>query len=614
MIRRFVAPVFALTATLLPAAPVVPLVNLVDDQTLFAISVTDAPALVRGWESSPLATTWNDPEFVKFLAPLRKEMHVEEWDADTRAATGLSVRELLALAEGEALFAVPNFDFTKFDSARGPAFVVAIEVGGQAEKIEKILADSAEKQALKQETETFAGVEVTLRPVPKLASETADEDADDSADTEADEPAVPAAERTVSWAILDGIWLISSDKERVFAAIDAIKQGGVDAALGKSERFLRTRQRIGEAQSLAYVNTPAIYPIVRDAVRVAKAKAAGAANSPGLDSEVVFNALGMDAFGECYLSLLVDEKETRMDFGFVFSEERGLLKLAAYQPGPVAQPDWIPAKWASVSTARFSMLKAYEGIEELIAGISPMFSALLDGQIRNFNKQLHIDIKRDFVGSFGEDLVSAYAIPPGLEPGVVPAWSEMDQFVSLSLANEPAFIKTMDAVMKNLGPAAEKMFIKRDYLGHSIYTFNKPVAPGAKPGRGFSYAVANGTFLVGIGSPATVENALQGMAAREGLFWKRDDVKTALADLPADAVAFQLQDLRVMIASLIETAVQMQGLVEASNADDDKTRFVDVSARPDAEAIARHWSLSSGYATRTAEGIFSTTRLAHPNK
>jgi hypothetical protein len=613
MIRRLALPLLVFTATLLPAAPAVPLVNLVDDQTLFALSITDAPALVRGWESSPLITTWNDPQFVKFLAPLRKELHVEEWDADTRAATGLSVRELLALAEGEVLFAVPNYDFTKFDSKRAPAFVVAIEVGGQGEKIEKILTDSAEKESLKQEVETFAGVNVTIRPLPK--TETADEEEDDSDDAAETEAAAKAAvERTISWAIVDGVWLISSDKERVFAAIDAVKQGGVDAALGKNERFLRTRERVGKAQSLIYVNTPAIYPLVRDAVRVAKTKSAGALNSLGLDTEVVFNALGMDAVGEGYMSLLIDEKETRIDMGLVYSDERGLLKLVAYQPGPAVQPDWIPGKWASVSTARFSMLKAYEGLEELLVAVSPMLSALADGKIRSINKQLNVDLKRDFIGSFGDDLISAYAIPPGFDPGVVPQLSEMDQFVSLSLANEPAFIKAMDALMKNLGPAAEKLFIKRDYLGHTIYTFNAPTPPGAKPPRGFSYAIANGTLMLGIGSAATVENALQGMASGEGLFWKRDEVKAALADLPADAVAFQIQDLRVMIASLIETAVQAQELINASNSEEGKTIFVDVSTRPDADAIARHWSFSSGHATRTPDGIFSTTRLAHPQK
>ncbi|MDF3057358.1 MAG: hypothetical protein K0R17_1573 [Rariglobus sp.] len=607
MIRRLLAPVFVFTATLLPAAPAVPLVNLVDDQTIFALSVTDAPALLRGWDAGPLATTWNDPQVVKFLAPLREEMKVADWDADTREATGLSIRELLGLAEGEVLLAVPAFDFAKLDSDAPPPFLMALEVGGQAEKIEKMLVDSAAKKSLKEETETFSGVKVTIRPV------TSKDEADEEPAPADGEAAKAAAPSTVSWAIVEGILLISAEKERVFSAIDAVKQGGLGAALGKSERFLRTRERVGVTQSLVYLNFPAIYPALRDAVILAKAKAAG--NPLGLDPETVFGALGLDALGECYLALRISDTETRMDGGLLYAEERGLLKLIAYQPGPAVQPDWIPAKWPSVSTARFSLSKAYEGLEELLEAISPMMSGMAQGQIRAFNKKLRIDLKRDLIGSVGDDFVSAYAVPPGLEPGAVPAWTEMDQLFAFSLVNEESFTKSIDALKSLAGPAAEQMFTKRDYLGNALYTLNLPPAePGAKPARGFSYAIANGTFLLGIGSPATVENALQGMASSQGLFWKRDDVKAALADLPSNAAGLQVQDLRVMIASIIETAVQMQELANAQKSDDEKKNYVDVSARPDAEVIARHWGMSGGYVTRTPEGLFSTTRLAHPKK
>jgi len=599
MIRSLVVSVFVFATGLLPAA--VPLVNLVDERTLFAVSVTDTPALLAGWDRTPLATTWNDPQFVKFLAPMRAELKVDEWDAETKAATGLTVRELLALAEGEALFALPSFDFTTFEGENPPPFLIALQVGKQAGKIEKLLADSAAKESIKEETETFSGVPVKIRP---LSSE----------DKNTDETETP---RSVAWAIVDGVWLLSLDKERVFAAIDAVKQGGVDAALGKSERFLRTRERVGAAQALVYLNLPAIYPGLRDLVSAtkAKAKSAGKTNPLAPDPEVMFNALGLDAFGEAYLSLLIDENETRIDAGLAYAEERGLLKLIAYQPGPVAKPDWIPAKWPSVSSMRFSVPKLYAGLEELLQEISPLLSVVAQGRINEFNKKVGIDIKRDLIGSLGDEILSARAIPPGVEPGQAPAWQEMDQLIAVSLSNEPAFIKSVEALKQLAGPAAEQMFSRRDYLGHTIYTFNQKTAPDAPPPRGVTYAIANRTLLLGIGSPATVENALQGMAAAEGLFWKRDDVKAVLAEVPADAVIVQVQDLRVMAASFVEMAVQLQTAQSASDEGGvSGKKFVDVTARPDAEAIARHWGLTAGYAVRTPEGIFSVSRFTHPKK
>lgn len=600
MIRRSLAVLAVLgAASLLRAAPSVPLVNLVDDQTLFAISVTDAPALLRGWDAGPVAATWSDPEFVKFLAPMRAQLHVDEWDAEAKAATGLTVRELFALAEGEALVAVPAFNVATIDAKTLPPFLVAIEVGGQGAKIEKILADSAAKESIKEETELFAGVTVHLRPVAQSGDK-------DDPDAEA------ALSPKMAWALVDGIWLISPAKERVFAAIDAVKQGGVAAALGKSERFVRTRQRVEGAQSLVYVNFPAIYPLVRDAIAAAKAKSAQKPNLMGLDAESVFNAFGLDKLGEFYAAMQIDDKRSRFDFGLVYTEDCALLKLIAYQPGPAPRPDWVPSKWPSVATARFSAPKAYAGLEELVEAISPMLAGMAQGQIRSFNKKLGVDLVRDLIGSMGDDLVSIYAIPPGYDAGGVPPWTEMDQLVAISLTNEPAFTKSIEALKRLAGPSADQMFIQRDYLGHTLYTLNRPSAPGAKPARGFSYAIANGTLLLGVGSPATVESALQGMASKENPFWERADVKVALAALPAEASAVQVQDLSIMIAALIETVVRTEEAGGANKSEDGKPRMLDTSARPDAAAIARHWGLSTGFATRTSEGLFSTTYLSHP--
>ena len=615
-LRRYVViPVFLTLATWLPASPKLPLANLVDDQTLLALAVSDAPALLRGWDASPLAATWSDPQVVKVLAPLREQMQVDQWDADTQAATGLSVRELLGLVEGEVLFTLPSFDFSQANSKSLPPFLLALEVGASGHKLEKILADAAEKHALKEETETFAGVLVHVRPLS--APREADADADAAGAT----PAETRAPRTFAWALVEGVWLISTTKERVFTAIDAVHQGGLSASLGASERFQRTRQRVGPAQALAYLNLPAIYPLIQEAVVASKAKSAGKPNALGLDPEAVLKALGLDVLGEAYAALTLEPTQARLDTGLAYTEERGLVRLIAYQPGPTSQPDWVPAKWPNVSTARFSVPKAYAGLEALVNAVSPMLFGMAQGQLRSFDKKLGVDLRRDLIGSLGDDVVTAYALPPGQDPGTVPAWTQMDQLIAVSLVNEEAFLRSVNALKGLAGPAAEQLFTQREYLGNTLYTFNQPPAPGVGGGgggtsgaaRGFSYAIAQKTLLVGIGSPATVESALQGMASGTGGFWQRADVKAALADLPSDAVSLQVQDLRVLVASLVESVVAYQtALNGGEKSADAKPAYVDVDARPAADLWARHWGLSAGYVTRTPEGVFSTNRLVYP--
>ncbi len=603
-------PVFLAAAAWLPAAPKVPLANLVDDQTLVALCVTDAPGLLRGWDASPLAATWSDPQIVKFLAPLREQMRVEHWDADTQEATGLGVRELLALVEGEALFALPAFDLSQLgaDTKTPPSFLLALEVGASGPKLEKILAAAAEKRGLPEETENFAGVKVHVRTLSE-ARESAP--VDDSST-----PAEMSTPRRFAWALVDGVWLLSPAKERVFAAIDAVQQGGLPASLGASERFQRTRQRVGAAQALVYLNSPAIYPLVQDAVSAAKAKAGAKPNALGLDPETALKALGLDVLGEGYLALALEPTQARLDTGLAYTEERGLLRLLAYQPGPTAQPDWVPAKWTNVSTARFSLPKAYAGLEALVNAVSPLLFGMAQGQLRTFDKKLGVDLRRDLIGSLGDDVVTAYALPPGQAPGTTPAWTQMDQLIAISLVNEAAFVRSVNALKQLAGPAADQLFTERDYLGHTLYSFNQPTGAGAEgtggAARGFSYAIAQNTLLIAIGSPAPVENALQGMASGTGGFWQRPEVKAALAELPTDAVSVQVQDLRVLLASLVESLVSYQVALNEGKPADAKPEYVDVAARPDAEVWARYWGLSAGAVSRTPEGLFSTTRLVYP--
>ena len=292
MSRFIFASLLILISGAVRAAPAMPLTDLVDERTMAVLSITDTPALLRGWDNSPFARTWGDEQVVKFCAPLREQLKIEEWDTDTKAVTGYTVRELLALAEGEALLAVPTMDLSKADKTNTPPFLLALRVGGHAAQIEKLLADSASKNEVREETEVFSGATVHVRP---LGNKEKDKDS------------------LLVWAIVDGTWMLGMEKERVFAAIDALRRGGIDGTLGKSEPFLRARERCGDAQVLFYLNVAALYPVLRDAVS-AQAGTDGKPRPLGLDPKAVFNGLGLDAIGEAYGSLRFGERETRIDY------------------------------------------------------------------------------------------------------------------------------------------------------------------------------------------------------------------------------------------------------------------------------------------------------------
>jgi hypothetical protein len=584
-----------------PATANPPLTDLVDDQTAFALIVLDAPGLVRGWDASPLARTWNDEQVVKYFAPLRGLMKIDNWDEQAKAATGKTVRELLALANGQALVALPASALADAlaggNAAAGgtppeagrPALpvLIAVELGGNADVVEKLAAEAgAKNENLHVETTNYAGVLVhtSLEPATK----------------EGGKPGVPMVT-----AICQGDWLLSPSYDRVCAAIDAIKKGGLPNALGRSETYLRARERAGDAQVVGVGNFPAIYPVL-----LAAAKKQPDGGAP-FTAEALLSGLGIDALGELFYSVNFGEQETRMTFGLGWREEKGLMKLLALGPGAAVRPDWAPAPWINVNAAKFDLRATYAALEEMLGAISPQLLTGLQGQVKGMGDEMGLDLKRDLIGSLGADVMMATALPADADPAKPPAPDQFDQIYAIGLENPAAFTKAVEGIKgMALGAAADKFFTKREYLGQELYTFSPPTAAGtppeAAPPRGFSYAIANHTLLLGVGSPATVEAALQGMAAKRASFWDKADVKAALAGVPDEASSVQVSDLRILMTGMIGMFANLPVQVGPAGG------LVDPAARPDADRLARYWGLSSSYMVKDAKGLFSVSRIANP--
>jgi hypothetical protein len=587
----FLAVLAALAATAFAAAPArPPLTDIVDDHTAFALVVPDAAALMKGWDASPFAKTWGDEQVVKFLAPMRQQLKIDQWDEQAKAATGKTVRELIGLAKGGAIVAVPTSLLSDLASSgqlpAAPPVFLAVELGDNAATVEKLAKDAALKnEGLRVETTNYAGVFVQTN-------------------ISATKPGGPAGTPTVT-AMCDGVWLLSPNYERVCAAIDALKKGGLSNALGRSEGFLRAQKRAGAAHLMSYGSFPAIYAPLLAGLKKALPPA-GTEGGPPFTAEGLLTGLGLDAMREMMATLQFDVDETRITAALGWSEQRGLAKLLAYGPAPAKRPDWAAAKWFSVGSDSFDIRAAYAALEEMVSNISPEFFTAMQTEIKNAGTQAGIDLKRDLVGSLGSDLLVAQSLPPSADPAKPPAVAQADTLIALSLENPAALTKSLEAIKRMIfEDAVDQLFTKREYLGQTLFTFSPPMPAGAPPSAapgGFTYAVANRTLLLSFGSPAMVETAVQNMAEKRDSFWARRDVRAVLAEVPEGAVDVQAQDFSLLITSMLNALAELPpGSAPVNNA-----------AAPDSTRIARYWGLLSGYMTKDAKGIFSVVRIANP--
>jgi hypothetical protein len=603
LLTRF-ASIALLAGTAVTGNAATPLLNLIGDQAPLVISFNDLPSMRKAWGDSPWAKTWNDEQVRKFFAPLHAQTDFDKIEAEIKANTGHSIDELVAFATGDALIAFTSvdIDFESDDAVNTIPFIAAIELGSNASKVEKMIADArAKNPGATHETEEFAGVTIHIdTPEKKAKAEAEEGEEGEDGEEEGEGSAKQDGPDHIVWAITDGVWLVGFNTQSVTAAIDALKKGGVDNAYGKSAHHLATVEKSGPAHFSFALNFKAI--VSRAQEEIAKKAAATEQTNPFLNPVAIIPALGLDAWNALYLNVNFTEAQTTLTGGFTFSEERGLLKMFSYGPGPVARPSFVPAKWLTVSSAKFSLKNFYSGLEEMLGAYNPGVLGMGQMYVQNLNQQLGIDIKRDFFGSFGSDLISAYAPRPGATAANPASLEELDQFVGFSLDNPKSFSAALDALMKMGGPQAEQMIVKRDYLGSTINTIAMPNADASKPAKSVSYAVAKNYLFLSIGTPAAIESVLQDGPS----FWDRREVKQALSGVPGEASSVTYQGTSALMGAVFQSLVDL-----AKNPAMQEQAPVDASAAPDANTLSKYWGDAVGYMTRDSQGYFFKSTLEH---
>lgn len=575
------------------------LAQLIPADTALVFAIHDLPSQLKAFPESPAGRAWADPEIARFFAPLAANPKVKEVLAQIQAETGYAPKELLAMASGDLFLSVPVSSLTLVEGEPDADFVLAIDVGENEAKLSELIAEQRKREVSPPAgytTEEYNGVTVHTHASPAEDPNAAPADPDAPESTENQSPLDSLG--SVSWALHEGRWFIASDSDLVTGALDALAAGGLSSSLATDPEYLKAIDRSGgKIDALVYLNWSAVYPVLIAAMEAARDPAAGP-NSFGIEPVGLVKALGLDAIQALSFTAAAVGDVDRVDGALTYTEARGILALAAYRDGPVARPDWVPASWFNVTSQNFSLPDAYQELERLVDQISPALAGLAQGQIKGFERQLGIDLKRDLIGGVGLSFLSAYALPPGSNADAPPAQDELDQFIGVSLADSAAFERTLETLKaKVLPPGEASPLKKRDYLGRSLFSFEQPGGNG----RQLTYAITDGWFLLGIGNPACVESVVQLMQTPnvDESFWQRKEVRDALADVPPGAFSVQHSELAPLLASLAASLVKIQNLsLEPEN------HFVDPEAVPTREQLSRYFKHTTGYGIRAPGGLY----------
>jgi len=595
MTIRILACLLLLAPTLTCAAPVA-LTRLVPADAVVVLHTRDLAAARTGWAGTSWARAWAEPEMRRFFAPAIALMEDPEtgFASSLRRETGLSFEEFLALFAGEAICALQQLPSP--GAAPSPEVLLAVDLASADPRVEKMLSRSGASAS--ETTEEFQGETLHIRSRPAL-----------------DGTGAPAEGE--AWAIVDQVLLFAQPKAALQQAIVALKRGGRADSFAEHPSCQSFYKRSPDAHVLLHIG---LEELIRSALAGLEASAdlkdpegrpvgpAAWLGSYGLTPRGLFDALGLGALRDASLGVSFAESEIVAEMDLRWSEQRGLLKLAAWGPAPVAFPEFIPDSWDTATIDNLSARHAIESLLAMLVDVSPFIDGMVRQQIQNMNTELGFDIQRDLIGSLGDTMITGSARSAG---GV-------DQIMGFSLSNPAVFRSSIDTLLGRTPLGA--MVQTREYLGETIRSFGQPGQPGV------SIAITASHLFIAVGNPAILESALQGQhegAARP--FWKRADVARALASLPDGACGTGVADLGIAIETLFDYLIaslpsappsgvpseedEQEAMVPEPSA---SPRMVDPAARPSRELIRRFWSTSASATYSTPNGLRFIVKMENP--
>lgn len=565
-----------------------PAVNLLlEDRVLGYVDVPNVPALKAKAETAPFAKMWQDEKLQKFIAPALARLDIPKLEERLKERTGQGLAAWAGMLKGEVLLAMVA-------PAQGqPDVVLLLDVGDNDAKIPELLSkaftpDETEKRKLEMEEEEVGGVTLHEYIVVTPPAEGADGE--------------PSRESSF-WFAKEGVFVLSGNRDVAVEIAGALTRGSAVSPLGRSENFLRELAAAGSDSVRVVVDFNRVEPVL---TAYATAAQAGKPTPPAMAPDAIINSLGIRELNTLSFSLRFEEQAMTTRFSLDWREEKGLLRLLAFKPGPVVLPAFVPQRWVAVTAAKYSLPDVFTAIKESVRAHDQNAAAMLTGAIASANLKMGFDIERDLFGSLGDDVLVARAPRPGIPLEKLTAF-DIDEFIAITLTNPKAITTVLDSVLQQIDPQNRGAVLRREYLGANIATL--PIAPDelSRP-RSVSVCVWRNQLFLSIGTPAAVEAAIKTGTEGESTLWQKPEVKAAFDRIPSQSVAFSFQDNRAAIAMILGTFVKM---VESAPVKEGEQPLLDVSSQPSVEDLAKYWDYSYSYATKDGQSFKTISILPY---
>lgn len=555
------------------------LVDVVPDGAPVVYYVADVPDTLAQWEGSPMAELWADPQVMAFFAPLREDLEGGKWDEMVRKETGYGLDEIMAMFTGEMVAYLESFEFDLDtpDDAPDISMAVVADVGDNGSKLEELIlrqeeraddeneADGDEVERTR-EVRDFRGIDLHIESVVE-DNEVTDE---------------------YGWAVVEGVIAFGFPIATLESAIAGILDGGVEDPLRSGVNFATITNHTRSSDAWFFFDIEPWVPTARSALEMGLASAQEAGSPFPVDPAVLMDALGIESMQALFGAVNFDDRTTVMDFGLTYTEDRGLIKLAAYGPQVAPRPIFIPIDSDGFSSATFDFADSWSALVDIINGVNPSLMGMATMQLESMvqNAGVELDLKRDLLENLTGEMVSIQNLEGIIGDSLAELELQQDQVVALGIEQGVALDNLVETIKGMIGQGSQ-FFSQREFEGHTIFTLDLPQEEGEPEGSEIAYVITDSHLLMSFGSLATLEKVLLKLGTKSESVWKLPEVRKALGHLRGGAVAVQYQDLTA-VGDLVFHGI---AIAEKTGSDEDPDfRLCNPAAKPDPGVVAKYFA------------------------
>ena len=505
------------------------------------IEVEDMEALTKDLEKGPLSEIWESPA----MASVRKYLDLEELDfpdSETGEASKELVDRLLVWSEklsGQIAFSIGGLDDVfkgqQPEDAIMPEIIFLAETKGTAKELAEFAEwfeetdrkVNADDDNIRIEKEKVRGHEVFWMAPEGQADD--DEDA------------------RIGVFLADGILGMGGGRQTVVDLIERMEKKN-DPSIAEHADYREAFDEIGRGDMRIFIN---LRPVVAAFLEMIKTSEDFniEENPLGVTMEGLVAALKLEGLECLAIQMDFDERSMEMGSAFFMGKPKGLLRLLQSSGEPVAPVPFIPNDATTAAVSRFDFGLMWDVAMDLLAEISPALHLLVDGQIKVFEKQAGVSLRKDLLGSLGDELVNFSKINPlaeevlqgedveGIEASLDTFFAE---FYAISLKDADRFDQSLRTLLGAGAPGAE-LFEDQKHKGVTVRQMRD------QAGASFSYAVTPKWLFINMGDRSRMLQAIARSQKPRKSLWKRPDVADAMDSLPNAYNALEYTDLQVLI-------------------------------------------------------------------